>query len=1090
MNLASGTLDRLRNPPAISGKAQTARPNVTVSGPLISSYYTAHQAITPQWPYYALVNAYKSWCYTCIDKVSKAVAMVPKKLYIYRRAGKKMVDLTWLSSYKFKAAGKPRSPAEKKYFLKEMNLERVEVTEHPFLELMKRPNAMMTQFSIWYETMVRLELGGLCGWLKLRDKLGVTRQLWPLPLTQFALLKPKVSPTMELQYWDYQDGNIKQRFDPKDICLFKYPHPASPFEGMSPLMAQTYPYDIDLFLSQQQRALFKNGAFPGIILNTDQVWGPEQVNEFKEQFSEQYEGVNRAGGVLVGHSGLKFEGMAGTTARDAMIDRVAKFAREKLITAFDLSESKIGLQENQNRACYSADTETLTENGWKLYSEIGPDEKIATFNPENNYLEYHKPISKHVYPYAGKMIHFKTRTCDSLVTPDHDIWARTLMHTGGFRKIHASKLAERNAKMKFQACVNYGGRERAKAIIPNDIEIKMDTWLEFMGYYLSEGGLSHSTKPYLLTLSQKDQIKAEKIEACLKALPFHWKRYPIQKDGMTRWNVYGKSLCQYLMDNVGGYCFDKRIPRELMNLSQRQLRILFDALMLGDGSWDMRKNRNSGSYYTTSKKLANDVQELSFKLGYCVGLIISRDNRPNRRKVYRLVISNRKEHTLTPKRLTRTPSSIYEIDYEGPVYCFNVPHHLFITRRNGKIGIHGNTAEVMDVTFVRECIQPKTMLIEEVLETFFLTDYDEGLSLDMELPDFDDREFRMKERDSNLRNFYSSINQERAKDGEEPVEWGEKPWIPFSVMQMGEKPEPALPAPEATGKSIESKRLTRDFWTERKKDLYWKMFMRTLDSYQGMIERPMKHYFKALRTEVINRLHRNANKVYGQFSGWSRAKVEKALKESKAIRDINITRGVEEKKLESLITPVVKSIIADVGRRRIKDLLESYKLAATFDESAERITKWLGNRMRMFSKAVAGTTFDEIEKILKEGFANEDPVTTIASTISDKFESWDKYRAPLLARTETCASFSFADLESVKQSGLEDTLLKAWLSARDDHCRPTHQAADLKYNANPIGIDEDFEVGADHMLCPGNGELAEENVQCRCTQIFVEKEGE
>jgi capsid portal protein len=31
------------------------------------------------------------------------------------------------------------------------------------------------------------------------------------------------------------------------------------------------------------------------------------------------------------------------------------------------------------------------------------------------------------------------------------------------------------------------------------------------------------------------------------------------------------------------------------------------------------------------------------------------------------------------------------VPYEGKVYCFEVPNHLFITRRNGKIGIHGNT---------------------------------------------------------------------------------------------------------------------------------------------------------------------------------------------------------------------------------------------------------------------------------------------------------------------------------------------------------------------------------------------------------------
>ena len=111
----------------------------------------------------------------------------------------------------------------------------------------------------------------------------------------------------------------------------------------------------------------------------------------------------------------------------------------------------------------------------------------------------------------------------------------------------------------------------------------MNDWLEFLGYYLSEGGLSHRKRHYLLTLAQKDIGNAKKIESCLKRLPFTWKRYPKKDKGVTRWNVYGKPLCEYLMRNTGGYCFDKRIPREFMNLGPQQLRILFNALMLGDG---------------------------------------------------------------------------------------------------------------------------------------------------------------------------------------------------------------------------------------------------------------------------------------------------------------------------------------------------------------------------------------------------------------------------------------------------------------------------------------------------------------------------
>src|ERR1035437_1738958 len=36
-------------------------------------------------------------------------------------------------------------------------------------------------------------------------------------------------------------------------------------------------------------------------------------------------------------------------------------------------------------------------------------------------------------------------------------------------------------------------------------------------------------------------------------------------------------------------------------------------------------------------------------------------------------------------------SHISKEHYEGDIYCYNVPNHLFVTRRNGKVTIQGNT---------------------------------------------------------------------------------------------------------------------------------------------------------------------------------------------------------------------------------------------------------------------------------------------------------------------------------------------------------------------------------------------------------------
>ena len=104
------------------------------------------------------------------------------------------------------------------------------------------------------------------------------------------------------------------------------------------------------------------------------------------------------------------------------------------------------------------------------------------------------------------------------------------------------------------------------------------------------------------------------------------------------------------------------------------------------------------------------------------------------------------------------------------------------------------------------------------------------------------------------------------------------------------------------------------------------------------------------------------------------------------------------------------------------------------------------------------------------------------------FASFERYRGPLIARTETIAAVNFADVDAVEQSGVADKLQKHWLSSRDGAVRDTHLAAENRYAEKGIGVDELFEVGEDVMVAPGNGSVAAENVNCRCTLTYSRRE--
>jgi len=216
-------------------------------------------------------------------------------------------------------------------------------------------------------------------------------------------------------------------------------------------------------------------------------------------------------------------------------------------------------------------------------------------------------------------------------------------------------------------------------------KIKMDDWLEFFGYYITEGcvhvrkrvrkvnGKDYVTNDYNVLIAQDRKKIAErrKINNCLARLPFNF----FDSDD-HQYRICNKQLSDYL--KIFGKSKEKYIPMELKNLSKRQLKILFDAMMLGDGSI------KANAYYSNSIRLIGDMQEILLKLGMA-GSIVAKDKRKEN-IVYQLhLLTDKKKDFLTPTYPTRSIQN-----YDGFVYCVNVPNHVIYVKRDGKALFCGN----------------------------------------------------------------------------------------------------------------------------------------------------------------------------------------------------------------------------------------------------------------------------------------------------------------------------------------------------------------------------------------------------------------
>lgn len=118
-----------------------------------------------------------------------------------------------------------------------------------------------------------------------------------------------------------------------------------------------------------------------------------------------------------------------------------------------------------------------------------------------------------------------------------------------------------------------------------------------------------------------------------------------------------------------------------MSLTKHQLAILMDAMMAGDGCiyYDARHNHTRHEFCTSSKRLADDVQELALKLGHSANIKV---NIRKKTGAHEYVVRFSFKDEVFVNNDKRVNCSRW-IDYAGPVYCVDVPNHIVYVRRNG-----------------------------------------------------------------------------------------------------------------------------------------------------------------------------------------------------------------------------------------------------------------------------------------------------------------------------------------------------------------------------------------------------------------------
>ncbi|AYV84415.1 MAG: DNA-directed RNA polymerase subunit beta [Hyperionvirus sp.] len=329
-----------------------------------------------------------------------------------------------------------------------------------------------------------------------------------------------------------------------------------------------------------------------------------------------------------------------------------------------------------DKFCLAERHEALTKTGWKFIEDLTLEDEVAVL--DDNKLKYVKPITLYDVNYRGKIYEVNSKYVNFAVTNDHELYVKprgekSFKHCKA-KDVVGQVVAYKVGGVKTDNVSNDYFTLEAYDDKP-ERKVTMNAWLLFLGL-----GISGKNKD-LRKLCEKVGFELDDPQ-----------------------------LAKYL-ETIS---HEKCLPDFVWSLSVEQAQLLINTIISDDS-------------YNTSQKMADDIQRLCIHAGWSA-IVRSEKKQVN---AHASTIQNsfcveiNRDHlepTINPNKgsLNSKIESVY--DYEGKVYCLEVPSHVFLMRYKGKVTFVGNCSshgqkgtigllmKASDIMFSRDGISPDIIL--------------------------------------------------------------------------------------------------------------------------------------------------------------------------------------------------------------------------------------------------------------------------------------------------------------------------------------------------------------------------------------------
>jgi len=356
--------------------------------------------------------------------------------------------------------------------------------------------------------------------------------------------------------------------------------------------------------------------------------------------------------------------------------------------------------------CFDERTEIFTNQGWKKFPELSGLDHVATLD-DAGYLTFEKPVDYIEQDYTGPMYYLDADFLNMMVTPNHKLYVvvnprdstypsqRDLRHSNysAFTSVLASECFGRVKRLKCSF------KWKGTLSVDPFFEENLSEWVRLLGWVLS-GGYCDTR---FISVFNCDPKVADEVASLWSEVGFK----PVVHQRVTPQNtliyvvtVYNTTLAQRLR-NCGVVAREKKAPEWLKGLPPDYIELFLDSYFRGDGT-----RTGANQIITSSPQMADDLQELIFKVGGIAGIVRRKGEHRNigpsgpykcrdwdcfmvRWVRTRKVALNRQQSSKLSTRSVET-----WVPYQGKIYCVTLPshtRHLVLVRREGNVHFSMNS---------------------------------------------------------------------------------------------------------------------------------------------------------------------------------------------------------------------------------------------------------------------------------------------------------------------------------------------------------------------------------------------------------------